>query len=197
MNPTLMALGLAKPTLQIEVVTRQVRLVPSHEQSRLEASHHRRHLPPDRVRFGLQAISQRRECDATFIARAARRIESRPDLRAERDQGRKGVRRQRAKRGQGEKGSEADSGPRSSPDFTGLRFDRARLARHWMRAVRPPCNWNSPTKQTNRRIRNPADGRSWPGFSGTVGLSYSHGGGLLVDGFFDKTLAGDIALGRG
>jgi hypothetical protein len=80
MNPTLMALGLAKPTLQIEVVTRQVRLVPSDEQSRLEAPHHRRHLLPDRVRFGLQAISQRHECDATFIARAAGRIESRPDL---------------------------------------------------------------------------------------------------------------------
>ena len=79
-NPTLMPLGLAEPTLQIEVVTRQVRLVTTDEQSRLEAPHHRRHLPPDRVRFGSQAISQRREDHATLIARAAGRIESRGDL---------------------------------------------------------------------------------------------------------------------
>ena len=80
MNPTLMSLGQAKPTLQIEVVTRQVRLVTPDEQSRLEAPHHRRHLLPDRVRFGSQAISQRREDDPTLIARAAGRIEGRPDL---------------------------------------------------------------------------------------------------------------------
>src|SRR5947209_12076963 len=67
MNPTLMALGLAKPTLQIEVVTRQVRLVTSDEQSRLEAPHYHRHLLPDRVRFGFQTLSQRREDDATLI----------------------------------------------------------------------------------------------------------------------------------
>jgi hypothetical protein len=79
-DPTLMALGLAEPTLQIEVVTRQVRLVTTDEQSRLEAPHHRRHLPPDRVRLGSQAISQRREDDATSIAWAAGRIESRGDL---------------------------------------------------------------------------------------------------------------------
>jgi hypothetical protein len=79
MDPTFMALGLAKPTLQIEVVPRQVRLVTSDEQSRLEAPHHRRHLLPDRVRFGSQAIPQRREDDATLIARAAGRIESRGD----------------------------------------------------------------------------------------------------------------------
>ena len=79
-DPTLMALGPAEPTLQIEVVTRQVRLVTTDEQSRLEAPHHRRHLPPDRVRLGSQAISQRREGDATLIAWAAGRIESRGDL---------------------------------------------------------------------------------------------------------------------
>jgi hypothetical protein len=79
-NPTFMALGLAEPTLQIEVVTRQVRLVTPDEQSRLEAPHHRRHLLPDRVHFGSQAISQRREGHATLIARAAGRIEGRGDL---------------------------------------------------------------------------------------------------------------------
>ena len=80
MNPTLMALGLAKPTLQIEVVLRQARIVPSDEQPRFEAPHHSRHLLPDRVRFGLQALSQGREGDAALIARAAGWIESRPDL---------------------------------------------------------------------------------------------------------------------
>jgi hypothetical protein len=79
-NPTLMALGLAEPTLQIEVVTRQVRIVTSDEQSRLETPHHRRHLLPDRVRFGSQAITQPREDDTTLIVRAAGRIEGRGDL---------------------------------------------------------------------------------------------------------------------
>jgi hypothetical protein len=74
-NPTLMALRLAKPTPQIEVVTRQVRLVTTDEQSRLEAPHHRRHLPPDRVRFGSQAITERPEEDPPLIARAAGRVE--------------------------------------------------------------------------------------------------------------------------
>jgi hypothetical protein len=80
MNPTLMALGLAEPTLQIKVVPRQVRLVTPDEQAWLEAPHHRRHLLPDRVRLGSQAISQRREGDPTLIARTAGRIDSRPDL---------------------------------------------------------------------------------------------------------------------
>src|SRR3954454_15793054 len=79
-DPTLMALGLAEPTFQIEVVTRQVRLVTTDEQPRLEAPHHRRHLPPDRVRFGSQAIAERREEGSTLIARAAGRVESGGDL---------------------------------------------------------------------------------------------------------------------
>jgi hypothetical protein len=80
MDPTFMALGLAEPTLQIEVVPRQVRLVTSDEQSRLEAHHHRRHLLPDRVRLGSQPIAQRREDHATSIARAAGRIKRRGNL---------------------------------------------------------------------------------------------------------------------
>src|SRR5260221_9922167 len=74
-DPTLMALGLAKPTLQIEVVTRQVRLVTADKQPGLEAPHHRRHPLPDRVRFGSQAIAKRLEEGSTLFARAARRIE--------------------------------------------------------------------------------------------------------------------------
>ena len=79
-NPTLVTLGLTKPTLQIQVVIRQLGIITADEQARLEAPHHRRHLPPDRVRLGSQAISQRREDDATLFAWAAGRIESRGDL---------------------------------------------------------------------------------------------------------------------
>ena len=75
-NPTLMPLRLAKPTLQIEVVIGQVRLVTADEQTRLEAPHHRRHLSPDRVRFGSQAIAKDLEEGSTRLARAARRVES-------------------------------------------------------------------------------------------------------------------------
>lgn len=74
-DPTLVALRLAEPTLQIEVVPRQARIVAPDEQPRLEAPHHRRHPPPDRVCFGSQASTQRREEGSTVIARAAGRIE--------------------------------------------------------------------------------------------------------------------------
>ena len=76
-DPTLVALRLAEPTLQIEVVPRQIRIVTANEQPRLKAPHHRRHPPPDRVRFGSQAIAQRLEEGSTVIARAAGRIEGR------------------------------------------------------------------------------------------------------------------------
>jgi hypothetical protein len=75
-NPTLVSLRLAKPTLQIQVVTRQVRLITADEQARLETRHHRRHLPTDRVRLGSQAIPQRGEVRVTLNARAVGRIES-------------------------------------------------------------------------------------------------------------------------
>ena len=74
-DATLVALGLAEPTLQIEVVPRQIRIVTANEQPRLKAPHHRRHLPPDRVRLGSQAITQRREEGPTLFAHAAGRIE--------------------------------------------------------------------------------------------------------------------------
>ncbi len=40
-NPTLVTLRLAKPTLQIQVVSRQVRVITADEQAHLEALHHR------------------------------------------------------------------------------------------------------------------------------------------------------------
>jgi hypothetical protein len=79
-NATLMPLRLAKPTLQVQVVTRQARLVTADEQARLEAPHRRRHLAPHRVRFGPQAIANRLEEGTAFMARAARRIEGGGDL---------------------------------------------------------------------------------------------------------------------
>lgn len=76
-NPTLVTLGLAKPTLQIQVVSRQVRIITADEQPRLEAPHYRRHLPPDRVRLGSQAVPQLGENVVTVVTRAAGRIKRR------------------------------------------------------------------------------------------------------------------------
>ena len=74
-DPTLMALGLAEPTPQSEIIPHQVRLVTADEQPRPEAPHDRRHLLPDRVRFGFQAITEGLEEGSTFGADAAGRIE--------------------------------------------------------------------------------------------------------------------------
>ena len=79
-NPTLMSLGLTKPTLQSEVVAGLSRFVTSDEQTRLETPHHPRHLPPDWVRLGAQAIDHRLEECLTLLARAARRVERGPHL---------------------------------------------------------------------------------------------------------------------
>ena len=75
-NPTLVTLGLAKPSLQVQVVTRQVRIITADEQPRLEAPHHRRHLLPDRVRLDSQAIPQLGEIRVTLSAGSVGRFES-------------------------------------------------------------------------------------------------------------------------
>src|SRR4051812_33179144 len=79
-DPTLMPLWLAEPTLQFEVVTRQAWLFTTAEQSRPEAPHHRRHPLSDRVILGPQAITNLLEEGSTPIARSAGRIESGGDL---------------------------------------------------------------------------------------------------------------------
>ena len=74
-NPTLMALGLAEPPLQVEIVPRQVHVVTTEEEARLEAPHHPGHLLPDRVTIRLEAIAKGLESGSTSVAITTRRIE--------------------------------------------------------------------------------------------------------------------------
>src|SRR5512142_1185789 len=57
-DPSLVALGQAKPPLQIEIVSDPLELGPADEQACEETDHHRRHLPTDRVRGAFEAIDQ-------------------------------------------------------------------------------------------------------------------------------------------
>ena len=60
-DPTLVALRQAKPTLQIEVVPDPFILLLADEQAGQEAEHHRRHAVADRILGRLEAIDQRLE----------------------------------------------------------------------------------------------------------------------------------------
>ncbi len=60
-DPTLVSLGQAKPTLQIEIIPDRFILPLADEQAGDEAEHHRRHPVPDRILGRLEAIDQRLE----------------------------------------------------------------------------------------------------------------------------------------
>jgi hypothetical protein len=57
-NPPLVTLGQAKPTLQIEIVSDRFILLLAHEQARQEAEHHRGHAVADRIIGLLEFIDQ-------------------------------------------------------------------------------------------------------------------------------------------
>ena len=60
-NPPLVTLGQAKPTLQIEIIPDRFILTLADEQAGQEAEHHRRHAVLDRILRRLEAIDQRLE----------------------------------------------------------------------------------------------------------------------------------------
>src|SRR4051812_36401589 len=60
-DPTLVTLGQAKPTLQLEIIPDRFILLLADEQAGEEAEHHRRHAVPDRILRRLEAIDQRLE----------------------------------------------------------------------------------------------------------------------------------------
>ena len=60
-DPTLVALGQAEPTLQLEVISDPFVILLTHEQAGQEAQHHRRHPVPDRILGRLELIDQRFE----------------------------------------------------------------------------------------------------------------------------------------
>lgn len=61
MNPPLMTLGEAKPSLQVEIVPNRLELTFPDEQARQEADHHRRHLLSNGISRLLKASDQRLE----------------------------------------------------------------------------------------------------------------------------------------
>ena len=60
-DPTLVALRQAKPTLQIEIIPDPFVLLLADEQAGQEAEHHRRHPVADRILGRLELIDQRLE----------------------------------------------------------------------------------------------------------------------------------------
>ncbi len=60
-DPPLVALGQAKPPLQIEIIPDRFILLLAHEQAGKEAEHRRRHPVPDRILGRLELIDQRLE----------------------------------------------------------------------------------------------------------------------------------------
>ena len=60
-DPSLVALGQAKPPLQIEIIPDRFVVLLPDEQAVQEAEHHRGHAVTDRIRGRLEAIDQRLE----------------------------------------------------------------------------------------------------------------------------------------
>src|SRR4051812_44466734 len=84
-DPTLVALRQAKPTLQIEVIPDRFLFLLADEQPVKEAEHHRRHAVPDRILGRLEAIDQRLELLLAPRDLLRPRLQRRRHLRDHRD----------------------------------------------------------------------------------------------------------------
>ena len=73
------ALGLAEPTLQLEIVPGEIRVVIADEEAIPEARHHGGEVLPNRVAVGLEAIPKRLELGAARGATSVGRVECRID----------------------------------------------------------------------------------------------------------------------
>jgi len=78
-DAALVPFGLSKPTLQIEVVLRHVRLFLSHKQPRGKAGHDTAHMLPDRLMALLELLLQDLKLRLTLGTRATVRFECRLD----------------------------------------------------------------------------------------------------------------------
>jgi hypothetical protein len=79
-NPPLVTLGQAEPTLQIQVVPDRVELALADEQAGQETHHHLDHLPVNRVLRLLQSIDQSFEGLLPLRAAPRSRFEGRGDF---------------------------------------------------------------------------------------------------------------------
>lgn len=74
-NTAFVAFGLSKPSFQVQVVPRQIRILASDKQARSKARHHLAHVVPDRVGTALELRLQRLKLRLSLRARATVRIE--------------------------------------------------------------------------------------------------------------------------
>jgi len=75
MNPALVSLGLPEPSLQIQIVPGQIRIVPAHKESGTEAGHRPGHVLGDGVPIACQGLLENLEPSAAFLRRSPGRIE--------------------------------------------------------------------------------------------------------------------------
>ena len=75
MNVTFVSLRLAKPTLQVKVVARQIGVVAAHEQAYLKTRHDRAHVPLNQIVAGPQLVSQDFKPLLAYGAAAANRLQ--------------------------------------------------------------------------------------------------------------------------
>ena len=75
MNVTFVSLRLAKPTLQVKVVARQIGVVAAHEQAYLKTCHDRAHVPLNQIVAGPQLVSQDFKPLLAYGAGAANRLQ--------------------------------------------------------------------------------------------------------------------------
>ena len=83
MNAALVSFGLSEPAFEVEVVLRQVPVLPSHKQSRRNAGHDVAHRLPDGIAILLQLRLQDLELRLTLRTRTIVRFErglDRPDI---------------------------------------------------------------------------------------------------------------------
>jgi len=83
MNATLVSFGLSEPAFEVEVVLRQVPVLPSHKQSRRKAGHDVAHRLPDGIVTLLQLRLQALKLCLTLRTRTIIRFErglDRPDI---------------------------------------------------------------------------------------------------------------------
>jgi len=75
MNPALVSLGLSEPSLQVQVVPGQVRIVPAHKEAGTEVGHRPGHVLGDNVPIACQGLLENLETSVAFLRRSSGRIE--------------------------------------------------------------------------------------------------------------------------
>ena len=69
-NAALVAFGLAKPALEVQVVLWEIRVVPSHKQPWLKTRHHAAYVLPRWIITALELLPQGLKLRVTLVARA-------------------------------------------------------------------------------------------------------------------------------